>query len=80
MFLTGIPLTRTDNKNTMTDQAKFLTPQQAAARWQVTARSVRRWIDSGEVDGFKVGGRYRIPKEEVKRVESGGKKRESAHA
>ena len=59
MSQTAIPMKR----------AKFLTPQQLARRWGYCDKTIRRWIKAGELRAMRVQRQFRIPIEEVERVE-----------
>ena len=50
-------------------QAKPYSPQTLAARWDVSAETVRKMFDSGELAGFRLGKFIRIPASEVERYE-----------
>ena len=39
----------------------ILTPSEVAEGLRVDERTVRRWLDEGHLDGFKVGRQWRIP-------------------
>ena len=39
---------------------RMLTPDDAAARLQVTARTVRKWLRNGTMKGIKIGHLWRI--------------------
>ncbi len=45
----------------------FLTPEQVAERFQVTAKTVRDWLRSGELIGVKVGRSWRIRASDIDR-------------
>jgi len=46
-------------------------PAEVAARWACSRGHVYRMLRSREVRGFKVGKDWRIPADEVDRIESG---------
>ena len=46
----------------------FLTVREAADITKVTAWTVRRWLRSGELKGYKIGGRRLIRKAELLRL------------
>lgn len=51
-------------------EAKYLTPREAAALLRVDARTVRRWAQQGKLDGFRTpGGHWRIDEEAVRRMQ-----------
>ncbi len=39
---------------------ELLTPREAAALLKINERTIRRWVASGKVAGFRVGGRREI--------------------
>lgn len=43
----------------MTDQM-FVSLDQAATRYGVSTRTVRRWIDRGDIPGYKLGGLLKL--------------------
>lgn len=49
---------------------RFATQQQAAARFQVTDKTIRNWISAGLITGYKLpGGRaVRVDIDEIERV------------
>jgi len=42
--------------------------KEAAALLDVTTRTVQRWIEAGTLAAFKIGGRWRIPANEIGRL------------
>lgn len=44
---------------------KLYTTKQVADMYEVTAETVRNWIDRGQLRAIKVNGFYRIPHEDV---------------
>ncbi|WP_416236640.1 helix-turn-helix domain-containing protein [Yoonia sp. 72] len=54
----------------MTQQRPF-TPETLAMRWEVSATTIRNMCQAGELAHFRPGGRlYRIPAQEVERIEA----------
>lgn len=53
-------------------QPTYLTPDQVAERLDVHSDTVRRWILSGRLRGFRVGIRYRVEPQEVERFIADG--------
>ena len=49
---------------------ELLTAQECAARLRLTAETIRRMVDRGELPGFRAGKCYRIPKEAVDKLVS----------
>ena len=45
---------------------RLLTIQDIAGRCQVATKTVRRWIDSGEMTAFKLGRQWRISEQDLK--------------
>lgn len=52
----------------------FLTPEEFAEAAGVKTSTVRTWLKKGEIEGKKFGRRWRISKEELKKVLPDGKK------
>ena len=50
---------------------EVLTPEELAKRWRVSAMTVYRLIQSGELHGFKVGKLWRVTEDEVDKFEKG---------
>jgi excisionase family DNA binding protein len=48
---------------------KYLRPDEVAAFWRVSVKTVYRWIDLGIIDGVKKGGTVRIEREEAEKGE-----------
>lgn len=46
----------------------MLSPEKFASEINVHPQTVRRWIQSGVIRGVKVGGVWRIPPEELRRI------------
>lgn len=51
-----------------------MTLKEAAHELDRTIRTLHRWLDSGYLVAYKIGGRWEIPEMEVKRIKTGGKK------
>lgn len=49
--------------------AEFLTTEQLAERWQVSARNIRDMAAAGELPAMKLGKLWRFPVESVQRFE-----------
>jgi len=47
----------------------YLTTEEVAELLQMHVRTVQRLIRDGEIGAFKVGGRWKIPAEEIKALE-----------
>ena len=47
---------------------KYLRPDEVAALWSVSVKTVYRWIDIGIIPGVKKGGTVRIPREEAEKA------------
>lgn len=47
------------------DEVLYLTADEVAKMFRVNLRTVHKLIKDGELKAFKVGGRWRIPVEEV---------------
>ena len=45
---------------------RYLTPREVAEIYQVKITTVREWLKSGKLKGFRIGGLWRIPPSEVK--------------
>lgn len=45
---------------------RLLTIQNVADRCQVATKTVRRWIDDGELAAFKLGRQWRISEQDLK--------------
>jgi len=52
-----------------------LTTAEAAATLKVSTDTIKRWIKSGYIGSYKIGGRREIPETEVKRILSGKEKK-----
>lgn len=48
---------------------ELLRPDEVAAYFSVTVRTVRRWIQEGRIKGKKVGRQIRIPRKEAIRIQ-----------
>ena len=48
---------------------ELLRPDEVAAYFSVTVRTVRRWIQEGRIKGKKVAGQLRIPRREAIRIQ-----------
>ncbi|RLC61233.1 MAG: DNA-binding protein [Chloroflexota bacterium] len=48
-------------------QRVYVTPEEVAARFHVTPRTVRRWAAQGKLDAIRVGRQWRIPLDVVER-------------
>ncbi len=46
---------------------RLLTIQDVADRLRVNAKTVRRWIESGELSAFKLGRQWRISERDLRR-------------
>lgn len=40
---------------------RYLTPREVAKIYQVKITTVRAWLKSGKLKGFRIGGLWRIP-------------------
>ena len=49
---------------------KHFTPAEAAETWEISRRTVDRWINSGKIRIIRVNNRPKIPLEEVIRVQN----------
>ncbi len=47
---------------------ELLTPQEVAALLRYGTSTITRWLLSGEMDGFRIGGQWRIPRTAVWKV------------
>lgn len=56
-------------------EKQSLRTDELAARWSMSPRTIRRAIQRGEIRATKIGRTTRIPIEEVRRLEAGGKNR-----
>lgn len=54
-------------QNEAVPPTRYLTPYEVAHLWQVSQRTVMRLLWSGELDGIKVKGQWRVPAEAVDR-------------
>ena len=52
--------------NTLPDK-KLLRPDEVAAFWSVSVKTIYRWIDIGILDAVKKGGTIRVPKENAEK-------------
>ena len=67
----GVPLARIGlaldvlqgNSNESPAPVRLLTQKEYAKRWQVTVRTVQRWIEVGQVKAIKRGRVVRIPED-----------------
>ncbi|MFZ5823874.1 MAG: helix-turn-helix domain-containing protein [Bacillota bacterium] len=48
--------------------SEYLTPEQVAERFQVTAKTVRDWLRTGELVGVKLGRSWRIKESDLDRM------------
>lgn len=48
---------------------RYVTPRQAADRYRVSERTIRREIVEGRIEAVRVRGQYRIPEEALARYE-----------
>lgn len=53
---------------------KSYTPKEVADIMQVTRQTVYNWVNSGEVQAFKVGRNLRITESEMKKLQAPAKK------
>ena len=53
----------------MTDlpDKKLLRPDEVAAFWRVSVKTVYRWVEMGIMPGVKKGGTLRVPKEDAEK-------------
>lgn len=56
----------------MIDVPEGMTPAEVAAALRVHPRTVRKWIAGGKLRGFRVGGRFRVTQDEVRRFVADG--------
>jgi excisionase family DNA binding protein len=49
------------------DMSDFLTPEQVAERLQVKPKTIREWLRTGELVGFKLGAGWRISAADIDR-------------
>jgi excisionase family DNA binding protein len=49
-----------------------MTPAEVALALKVHPRTVRKWIAGGKLRGFRVGGRFRVTQEAVRRFVADG--------
>jgi excisionase family DNA binding protein len=49
-------------------QRAYLTPEEVAARFRVTPRTVRRWAAEGKLEAIRVGRQWRIPADAMERL------------
>lgn len=55
----------------MNDDPEFMTVTEVAARWRVTAMTVRRHIAAGDLAAVRLGGQYRIRRSAMEAFEQG---------
>jgi len=48
-------------------QKSLLRPDEVAAFWSVSVKTIYRWIDLGILEGVKKGGTVRIPREDAEK-------------
>ncbi len=46
----------------------YVTPEEVAARFRVTPRTVRRWAAEGKLEAVRVGRQWRIPVDALERL------------
>jgi len=46
---------------------ELLRPDEVAAFWSVSVKTIYRWIDLGIIPGVKKGGTVRVPREEAEK-------------
>lgn len=46
----------------------YITPEEVAARFRVTPRTVRRWAAEGKLEAVRVGRQWRIPLDALERL------------
>jgi putative resolvase len=46
----------------------YITPPEAAKLLDVTKATLYRWIEAGQMKAHRIGGRWRIPPQEVERI------------
>ena len=61
----------------MPTESKVLTVKETAREFGVTDHTIRRWLQQGELEGYKIKGKYnkmewRIPKEAIEECEKSG--------
>jgi len=57
---------------------RLLRPKEACSRLGISYSTLRRWVKEGRIRAVQtIGGRYRIPESEVRRLLSGGEAREA---
>jgi len=49
-------------------QRTYFTPEEVAARFRVTPRTVRRWAAEGKLEAIRVGRQWRIPADALERL------------
>lgn len=59
---------------------KAFSPKTLAARWDVSSAHIRNMIAANELDAFRLGKLYRIPIEEVERIECQNMKSDGTEA
>lgn len=57
------------DKMTNLPDKKYLRPDEVAAFWRVSVKTVYRWVEMGVMDGVKKGGTLRISKEDAEKGE-----------
>jgi hypothetical protein len=62
-----------ERKIRQTDNSKYFTPQQVAARWAWHVESVRRAIRQGRIPASVIYRRILIPISEIERIEAKGR-------
>lgn len=45
--------------------ADLLTPKQVGELFNISASTVRSWLNNGKIAGFRVGGRFRVHRSDV---------------
>jgi len=53
-------------QNTVLTSDRLFTIQEVADHWQVSTKTVRRWIDDGDLAAFKLGRQWRIADKDLK--------------
>jgi excisionase family DNA binding protein len=48
-------------------EKELLRPDEVAAFWSVSVKTIYRWIDLGIIPGVKKGGTVRVPREEAEK-------------
>ena len=51
----------------------LLTPEQVAEKLQLSLITVKRWLTSGKLPGYKVGRQWRISEEQLQKFVEGEK-------